>query len=435
MLNLRLLFWVSAVSAAGIAPQVAEAQADAPPPPVAFSMAGVVEATEPFGAGLRAAVLPDGDGTVSIETVDGAGRRTGLVPVGPSAGVDETAALTNSGAIAAGTSESARGKTTVEAVTLENGVSRSQRLSSARYGALLTSPIAVGPTGAAGLVMVQVTRTGGVLPTLAFRPAGARSFRRPVAIAGPGAAGDTGLVVLGPDGGGVVLSLPDRDIRKRGTVLEPTLLRRISPGGRLGPPQRLRLGTRGGGHTSVTAQGRFLHDGTFVAVFSATDATHVSAWFTSLAHGAVRPSRPQHLADSDEHGGFARLAIDEDPARAGHLTAIVDDRRHRIRTYTGTARRLHRAALLPRDADWSGLARLADGRLVAYGLGDAGILTTPVTGAPAVATPLPGYTPPPSEGGEVATGTAVALPDGRLAVPSTNFDGQAGAMLLAAPPG
>ncbi len=194
-----------------------------------------------------------------------------------------TPALTADGAVIAyAFQRSSKAKPVVQVVTVDGSGDHSQpeTISAPGVSAEPLPPVVVGPTGA---VAVRFTRGGAksAIQYLAVRRASAAEFGGAKALGTSREARYTDFhVLLGPDGGGVLVGVPKKPLPN-----EP-YARRITPEGELGP----RIATGIGRHDETTVAYAFGPTGTFIlaaaTVDDLPDGSAGSVRVTSLPAGA-----------------------------------------------------------------------------------------------------------------------------------------------------
>ncbi|MDO9356769.1 MAG: hypothetical protein Q7T55_23935 [Solirubrobacteraceae bacterium] len=360
--------------------------------PVPINVSGSVSELQAEGSGLRMAVLGDG-GKPRIDHLDATGRTTrtdGLIAPGTIGSVDD-ATLTPDGGVALVALGGENDALTLHVSTLEDGALRTERISPLGRQAITQTPLVVGPGGAAAVGWYEGRSEQRTVLRLAFRAAGAETFGKPVDIGRPVRGIDGMAIALGPDGGGVVFSLPDISDEKR---QRPTVVRHISATGRVsrGIPLPVGLRAKGGRDWRTHVRAGFRRDGTLLAAFLAVgidraERDRSSSWFVSLGRRATKPSRVQHLVDDGTENAFGgNLAVRVD--RTDRATVVVDRAGDKgLGFYDGTARGVHRSSDFdPGRGASTRLGPLPSGRTVAAWIGatrdrQLGFLAAPQTSA------------------------------------------------------
>lgn len=313
-------------------------------------------------------------------------------------------------------------------------------ISTAGKPATTPGPVAVGPTGAAALTYREGIDAKSV-PRFAYRAPGAATFLPSAPLDRRGRS-SLYSIVLGPDGGGVVIAAPNDEFDHASLRV-----RRISPAGTLGKWLTVGVGKLG----DISVAGTFTGS-TFVLAVATNDLgeTIRSRLFTSaLAKTAKRFTRPQKLRTVSnkfpEEGGFDLVATT--PGRVALITGAAG---RGLQLWEGRAMRLRATQRL--TVSGPSVARLrptANGGLAVYWLGavtkatDVRALTAErAAGARRFAKPalVPGYPADPTAAsfgsGPISLTAPRALPDGRTAIaynPSSAENRQTDGVILTAP--
>jgi hypothetical protein len=346
-----------------------------PTEPRPIDAGGQVTEMQAEGRGLRLAIVGN-NGEPAIKHLDTSGRtvrQEGLFVPGTAASA-ENAVLTPDGGAALYAPGGKNDEVTLHVSTLSNGTYRAQRVSPLGRQAIPQTPLVAGPTGALAVGWYEGRAGRRTVLRMAFRPAGATTFRKPVDISRPVRGIDSMAIALGPDGGGAVFALPDIYDEKRP---RPTMVRQISRSGRIGPSIALPVGlrTKGGRDWRTQVQAGLRRDGTLFAAllsvgFDAAERDRSRAWFVALGKHATKPSRVQHLADDgtrDSFGGNLALRVD----RRDRAVVVVDRAGGKgLAFYEGTAKGVRRSrGFDPGDGASTRLGALPDGHTVAAWIG------------------------------------------------------------------
>lgn len=339
-----------------------------------------------------------------------------------------TPALTADGAVIAyAWQRNSKVKPVVQVITSDGvgGQSAPQTLSKPGASAHPLDPVEVGATGAVAVRFLRGGPLSGV-QHLAFRPADAASFNAAVPLGNARQSRLTEFhVVLGPDGGGVLIGVPGRALRA-----EP-YARRISPTGQLGPAIR----TGAGVHDLTRVVGAFGPTGTFVLAAASLDSPQ-DAPTSELAVTAL-PAGATAFTPVQRFRGSAFSAPDRDNLSvrvgAGDQTVVAAGAgQHDLEVLEGSPTALARTARI--DAQFPFDARVlrgTDGTLVAVwsdvkakGSRLAGPPVIRVArrapGAPAFAAP---HTALKIDADQATLRDAILLRDGRVAVVVSRIDG------------